>query len=183
MELKKQIEKEFETVQEDTLTLLNLTAENYFDAVMESLRLMVERGEKGVYVTVSRPHKYLRMEMRKRGIRTDGILFLDCISSMAGERDDMTCTYVENPSSLEEISMHIGSLLDKIDSGKKFLIMDSFSTFLIYNGKNSMKEFAMFLINKLRLEGVGGILVILEREAPDDLKQILIAMCDRVIYI
>ena len=48
---------------------------------------------------------------------------------------------------------------------------------------NSVKEFSMFLMNKLRLDGVDGILVIIEKESPDDLKQILIAMCDKAIYV
>ena len=41
----------------------------------------------------------------------------------------------------------------------------------------------MFLINKLRLDNVNGVLVIIEKEAPEDLKQILIAMCDKTISV
>jgi len=177
------IKKEFETLSSNFVVLLDTHAENYFDAVMESVRVIMEKGGKGVYVTVSRPYRYILKEMQKRNINTENILFLDCISCMAGEHGDETCTYVENPAALEEISMHITSLIDRVDSDKKFLIMDSISTLLIYNTLNSVKEFSMFLINKMRLDEVDGVLVIIEKEAPEDLKQILIAMSDKLISV
>ena len=183
MEIKNQIEKEFETLSGDFVVLLNTRAENYSDAVMESVSLMLKKEKKGVYVTASRPYRFISKEMQRRNIKTEDVLFLDCISSMAGDRGNGSCIYVENPAALEEISMHISSLLNKIGSDKKFLIIDSISTLLIYNSTNSVKEFAMFLVNKLRLEDVSGILVTIEKEAPDDIKRILIAMCDKAIHI
>jgi len=184
MKIKNKIEKELKA-KGNFLVLLDARAENYFNAIMESLKLVLDRESKGIYVTISSPSEYLTAEMQKRSIKTDDVLFIDCVSSMAGEyfAQSENSVFVESPSALEEIGMHITSLLNKIESDKKFLIMDSFSTLLIYNSKNSVKEFAMFLINKLRLEGVSGILVVIEREVPDDLEQILIAMCDKVIHV
>ena len=177
------IKKEFEVLSGSFVLLLDTHAENYFESVMDSADFMSGKGKKGVYVTISRPYRYLSKEMQKRGIKTENIIFIDCISSMAGEHGSENCVLVENPAALEEVSMHISSSLSKIKSGEKFLIMDSISTLLIYNSLNSVKEFSMFLINKLGLEGVDGVLVTLGKESPEDLKQILIAMCDKVIYV
>ena len=127
--------------------------------------------------------KVIKIKMLKRNIKTEDLLFIDCISAMAGEHGNGDCVFIENPASLEEISMHIGSLLEGIESEKKFLVLDSFSSLLIYNNKNSIEEFAMYLINKLRLNNVNGILVVMEKDIPDGLKKILIAMCDKVIYV
>jgi len=180
-EIENKIKKEFETSSEKFVVLLDIPAEKYFATSMDSANFMSEGGKKGVYVTVSRPYRFISKEMQKRSINTDNLLFIDCISCMAGDYSDGTCTFVENPAALEEISMHIISLLDKIESDEKFLIMDSVSALLIYNGTNSVKEFLMFLINKLRLEKVNGILLVIGNDAPGDLKQILIAMCDKAI--
>jgi len=177
-----QIKKEFGTLKSNFLVLLNVNAENYFEAVMKSASIMSKR-KKGVYVTVTRPCRFILKEMKKRNINTDNILFLDCISAMAGESGNEFFTCIENPAAIEEISMHINSLLNKIESDEKFLLIDSLSTLLIYNSIDSVKEFSMFLTNMLRLKGVDGILVIIEKEAPEDLKQILIAMCDKVIHV
>ena len=182
-EVKDKIEKEFESLGDNFVLLLDANAKNYFEAVMEVLALMLKGKKRGVYVTASRPYRFISKEMQKRGVDTSNMLFLDCISAMAGECSDEICTYVENPAALEEISMHMSYLLGKIDSDEKFLIIDSISTLLIYNSINSVKEFSMFLINKLRLDNVNGVLVIIEKEAPEDLKQILIAMCDKAIIV
>lgn len=177
------VKKELEALSGTFVLMLDTHAETYFDSVMESASFMTGRGKKGVYVTISRPYRYLSKEMQKRKIKTDDIIFIDCISSMAGEHGSANCVLVENPAALEEISMHVSSSLSRIESDEKFLIMDSLSTLLIYNSLNSVKEFSMFLINKLRLESIDGILVIIGKEAPEDLKQILIAMSDKVIYV
>ena len=170
-DVKNKIKKEFEALKINFLVILDTSAENYSDAVMGAVTFMLEKGQKGIYVTSSRPYRFISNEMKRISINTDNILFLDCISCMAGEHGDGNCTYVENPASLEEISMHIGSLLGRIESDEKFLIMDSISTLLIYNSLNSVKEFSLFLINKLRLESVDGILVIIKKEAQSSTKR------------
>ena len=113
------------------------------------------------------------------------MVFIDCISSMAGEcrEDSKECIFIENPASLEDMVMHVSTLLDKIESGEKFVIMDSLSTLLMYSSTNSVKKFSLFLVNKLRSDGVKGIFVFIEREVPGDLEKALSAMCDKVIYV
>jgi archaellum biogenesis ATPase FlaH len=182
-DLNEQIKNEFEALSSNFIVVLDTRAENYSNAVMESAKCMAGKDKKGVYITISRPYRYILREMQKRNIPTDNIFFLDCVSYMAGGRGEGNCTFVENPAALEEISMYITSSLDKIESPEKFLILDSLSTLLIYNSLNSIKEFSMFLMNKLRLEGIDGVLVIIEKEAPEDLKQILISMCDKTITV
>ena len=182
-DLKNQIKSEIESLSSNFIVLLDTHAENYFESVMESAGAMTAKNKKGVYVTVSRPYRYILREMQKRNIKTDGLVFIDCISSMAGERGEGNCTFVENPAALEEISMYLTFSLDKLESTEKFMIIDSISTLLIYNSLNSVKEFSMFIINKMRLEGVDGVLVVIEKEAPEDLKQSLVAMCDKTINV
>ena len=181
MKSKSKVSEEFEAVTDKFVVLLNTPPEKYFDTAINSTNLMLKKGKTGVYITASRPYRFITREMQKRSVDTKNLLFIDCISFMSGEHSAGTCTYIENPAALEEISMHIGSLLSEIESDEKFLIMDSISTLLIYNSPGSVKEFAMFLINKLRLEGVDGILLAIEKELPEDLEQILISMCDKSI--
>lgn len=182
MKIKDQIREKFESAGDPQLILLNTSSENYFEAVMESTKFMLKEGE-GIYFTASRPYRYISKEMQRRKIKTDDLVFIDCISIMAGEHSNGDCIFVENPAALEEISMYIDSMLDKMEGSKKFLVMDSLSTLLIYNSQASVKEFSMFLMNKLRIHGVGGVFVVLERELPKDIKQILIAMCDKTVQI
>jgi len=41
----------------------------------------------------------------------------------------------------------------------------------------------MFLINNLRLDGVNGVFPIIDKHTSEDIKQILIAMSDKAIYV
>jgi len=164
--------------------LLDVKAENYSEAVLCAAEFMLKKGKKGVYVAASRPYIFILKQMGKRNIGTGNLLFIDCTSGMGGEQDGGgACTYIENPAALEEISMHISLSLRKLNPGGNFLIMDSISTLLIYNTLHSMEEFSMFLINKMRMEDVSCILIIIEKQVPEELEQILTAMCDRVIHV
>jgi archaellum biogenesis ATPase FlaH len=180
-EIKEKIKEEIEPMSNKFIVLLDTPAEKYCDAAMCSADFMVGKGRTGVYVSASRPYRFMLKEMQKRGINPDNLLFIDCISRMAGEQPRGKCLYVENPSALGEISLHIASILDKIESNEKFLIMDSLSTLLIYNSANSIKDFLTFLINKLRLEGIDCIILVIEQEAPPDLRSALVGMCDKSI--
>ena len=183
--VKNNIKKEFEALNRRFIVLLDVPAKNYFDSVMESANFVVEKEKKGVYVSVSRPFRYISNEMQRRNINMDNILFIDCISAMAGEHDNGNekCMFVKSPSALEEISINITSLIDKIECDEKFLIMDSVSTLLIYNSMDSVKEFLLFLIKKLRLERVSGIIITVEKETSEEIKQILIEKCDKAIHV
>jgi KaiC/GvpD/RAD55 family RecA-like ATPase len=184
MEVKDKLEKELESLGDNFVILLDVKAENYSEAVLCATEFMLKKGKKGVYVAASRPYKFILKEMGKRNIETENLLFIDCISGMGGERDGgEICTYVENPAAIEEIIMHVSLSLRKLKSRGNFLIMDSISTLLIYNTLHSMEEFSMFLINKMRLEDVSGILIIIEKQVPEELEQILTAMCDGVIHV
>ncbi len=190
-EINEQIQNAFKGIKsENYIVLLNTAAEYYFDSVMATASFMTKSGRNGVYVTACRPYAFIIRKMREdKRINTDNILFLDCISRMAGmtgvsqgTEDAKKCTFVDNPAALEEIKMYIGTLLDKL-KGDKFLIIDSISTFLIYNTPGAVKEFSMLLTNTLRLLEVSGVLIIIEKEAPEDLTQILIAMTDKTIKV
>jgi len=45
------------------------------------------------------------------------------------------------------------------------------------------KETLIKLMNKLRLDDVDGVLVVMETDVPEDLKQILIVMCGKTITV
>lgn len=168
---------------ENFIVLTDTRSGDYFDEVMDYVGVIAGAGGKGVYFTTSRQYRFISKEMKKRGINLNSLLFLDCISAMAGESGDKFCTVIENPSDLEEISTNLCKLLDKIESDKKFLVIDSISALLMYNSISSVKEFSVFLTQKLRKKGVKRMLVVIENESPEPLKQILNATCDKSIYV
>jgi len=187
-DLKNKIEKGLKSIGSNFMVLLDTHSENYFEAVMESARFMLEDNKKGVYVTVSHPCKFILNEMRERDINTGNLLFVDCITSVsgfhiAGGFEDNNCLFAKSPSELDQISRQINSLLEKIKYDEKFLIIDCISTLLIYNSASSVREFTMSLADKLRFEGADGIIVTIKKEIPDDLKENLVSICDGSVSV
>jgi hypothetical protein len=51
------------------------------------LRLcLVTRKQKGIYVSLDRPHSYTQMALKKMGTPLDGLIFIDAISKLTGTR-------------------------------------------------------------------------------------------------
>jgi hypothetical protein len=145
--------------------------------------LVNERGIGGVYISVSRPYGYIMDALKETGAETSKVFFVDCISQMAGKGGDKAenVVFVENPGSLEEVSMYLDRMLGKVPTEKKFLFLDSLSSLLIYNNEKSVKEFTHFIINKMRLDKISGIVLSTEKKEAEDLVRTLIPMCDAEI--
>ena len=86
-DVRSKIKKELETLSCAFVVLLDVPAENYFDAIVQTADVMSKRG-KGVYVTASRPYRHISEKMQKRNINTNNISFIDCVSAMSGGDED-----------------------------------------------------------------------------------------------
>ena len=184
--IEEKIQADLKDTPNDSIILISTGAEEYFTAVLTSLKVLLNQKEMGgVYITISRPYSYLSKVLKERGINTKNLLFIDCISCMAGEMpgERERCIFIESPTSLEEITMYIDRLFEQVKTPDKFLFLDSLSTLLIYNSLRSAEEFSHYLINKLRLRGMGGIFISIEHELPEDLPQVLSQVCDKTIHV
>jgi len=184
--LEDKVRREMRSLREGFVVLILTSAENFFKATAALLEYAVnEAFLNGVYITASRPYTYLAKAFEDKGINTEKIRFIDCISALAGKHTgrEGNCIYVENPVALETISAHLDTLLSEIGPEKKFIFLDSLSTFLIYNTESSIAKFSHSLINKLRFLNTNGVFMSLEKEAPTETIQRLIQLCDKVIKI
>jgi len=122
--------------------------------------------------------------MKTEGIPTQDLFFIDCASKTAGKtllgKGDHVAM-IENPGSLEEATMYLDRMLSKVGTPKKFIFLDSLSTLLIYNSEKVVKEFTHYIINRMRLESISGIILTIEKKEADDLVKTLAPMCDAEI--
>jgi len=49
-------------------------------------RCLQFRGEKGIYVSMDRPHSYTQYNLKKLGVAQDGLIYIDAISKLTGQR-------------------------------------------------------------------------------------------------
>jgi archaellum biogenesis ATPase FlaH len=90
----------------------------------------------GIYVSLNKNHKSVEAILKKEKINTKNIFFIDCITSEK-EREDVI---IVQPSQLDKLAYAIKSFINEV-KGKKFLVIDALSTFLIYNDENKVAAF------------------------------------------
>jgi len=135
----------------------------------------------GVYINVSSPYEVVTSTLESAGISTGDIHFIDCVSKMAGKGQpggSENVVFIENPSSLEEVSMYLEKMLSTVKAKQKFILLDSLNSLLIYNSERSVKEFTHFIVNRIKLEGIGGVVTTVEKKEVEDLVKTLVSLCD-----
>lgn len=152
-------------------------------AVLNVLKNMKKFG--GVYLSFGNPYENLIELMIKNSISTDDILFIDCISPMAGRKVEANSNvvFVENPSSLEEISMHVDNMLSNVKNERKFLVIDSLSSLLIYNEEKPVEEMVHFIINKLRIQKITAIILSTIDDYNKPVVKTVLASCDKGVTL
>ncbi len=162
--------------------MVEAKSENHRLVLASLLEILISKNKMGgVYLSISKPSDSIIHAMEEAQISSKDIFFIDCISLMAGKlKKDKSeqVIFVENPSSLEEISMYLDKMLTRVKSPNKFLFLDSISSLLIYNTDKSVKEFTHYLINKIRLEQLMGVILTIEKKEAEDLVKTLTPMCD-----
>lgn len=182
-----QIRRGLRSLRKGFVVLIITPAEHYLTSTVTFMDYAInEEGMRGVYVTANRPYVNLVNMFKERAISPDSLLFVDCISAMAGEKTGRSgnCIYVPSPLELERITDYVDTLLDELgDETKRFIYLDSLSTFLLYNSVSSVGKLSHFLINRLRLKNMSGVFLTLELEAPTELIQRLTVLCDKVVRV
>ncbi|MCC7574758.1 hypothetical protein KO361_04155 [Candidatus Woesearchaeota archaeon] len=90
------------------------------------------KNEYGLYVSLNKPHESLESSLKKENINTQRLFFIDCVST-----EQTQDKIVIHPTETETLSTAINYFLKNIP-GKKYLIIDTLSTLLIYNNENKV---------------------------------------------
>ncbi|PKK81804.1 MAG: hypothetical protein CVT47_00510 [Thermoplasmata archaeon HGW-Thermoplasmata-2] len=157
------------------ITLACIQPEKYVDtvfSVMEGLK-----DEKGVYINASRPYEVFSPLLEKKGINTENIFFIDCISNIVGiPAQAKNVRYIPTPTMLELITIYLENAL-KENPG--FVILDSISALTIYNSERAMLEFLHFIVSRMRQKNVKTILLDTDSHIP----QSMCMLCDEVVRL
>lgn len=187
--LKNKVVDELNSLGGNAIALLSYDSSVQEDVISAVIELLSkERGCGGVYISFSRPYIHIKAMLEAAGLDISNLYFVDCISSMTGKMPAASTggdniVYVENPSSLEEVGIHVDKMLEKIETESKFIILDSVSSILIYNSPKSSEEFIHFLVSKMRLKNVEGVILSIRKKESEELIKTLTPLCDKTIEL
>ncbi len=160
-----------------------LSDEKQYNQVNDMLLtiLVKEKKFKCIYVSLNKGYKVLSKKMQSLGIDNSNIYFIDAISKTVGKPvTAVNCTFLSSSHLLTELSLAITAA---INTGKfDFLFFDSLSTLLIYNEMKTAEKFSQYIINKIRENDLGSILISLKNDKEaQKLMPILTLFCDGCI--
>ncbi|MDD5111448.1 MAG: ATPase domain-containing protein [Candidatus Altiarchaeota archaeon] len=179
------LKSEMSDIKDTSILFVSMESQQHTDAVSGLLKLLVtERGMSCLYISMSDPYDKSKAAMDRAGVDEKRVYFIDCISHMAGKVDNKTCNavFIENPTSLEEVKLYIDKVMATL-SAPKLIILDSLSSLLIYNNERTVEKFTHTLINKIRIEGAGGVIISIKQKESEALSKTLVPMCDKEITL
>jgi KaiC/GvpD/RAD55 family RecA-like ATPase len=183
MIIAQRIDNELSKLPEGWIVLLETSAENSTEVAMTSLKLLTKRKYKGIIISANRPYKNLMQVYEQNGIKTKNIYVIDCISKSYGSVvKDKRVEYVDNVASLTDLSMAVNHMIQEVE-GEKFLFIDSITTVLIHNKKDVFVRFIHAILTKMRVHKISGILIALETETDQNIKEEIVQLCDKVVKI
>lgn len=168
------------------ITLVITSSEDYAENNSEILRFLVDRGLKGIYVTVNKPYGVMRKMLEGVDIDVSNLFFIDAVSKDSGaelDEDSDQVMYLQSPKHLTDISIVMGEAVEQFGSGDKFIFFDSLSVLTIYNNQNTVAKFAHYLTGKMRSWDVVGVIISVKEDTDDQLLARLTQFCDNKIVL
>jgi len=180
----KKLEEELRNIPDDYIVLIETTADKAFEVGMALTKFLADKHDNGIIVSANRPYSNLVSVYKKNGIDLSKMFVLDCVSkNLNGEIEADNVLFLENLSSLTDISLSINERIKNGHGNNKFVFFDSLTTMLIHNKPYVFARFVHSILTKMRLSGVGGVLVSLQDKTNKEIRAEIAQLCDKVIKI
>jgi hypothetical protein len=178
------LKKELKNLPGDNIILLKISSDNIFELNNTLIKLFFNNGENKIVISANRPYSNLINIYKKNNINLKKIFIIDCISkNLNGEVPGNNVVFMENLSALTDIALAINERIKKTPGNNKFVFFDSLTTMLIHNKPYIFARFVHNVLTKMRLKGVGGILVSLEDQTNKEITAEIAQLCDKMIKI
>ncbi|PIN99167.1 MAG: hypothetical protein COT90_00800 [Candidatus Diapherotrites archaeon CG10_big_fil_rev_8_21_14_0_10_31_34] len=153
------MDKIISDIQKKQNIILIIPEEKYQNTLMMLLEQLEKEKKNICFVSANKTKDALEKELKEKKISTEKIFFVDCVSKSISKGkiswSDEKTQYIDNPTSLTQISLAIFKLMEntKID----FLVLDSINTLLIYNEEKEILKFVHHTTAKLKANNITGI--------------------------
>jgi hypothetical protein len=181
------LKKFIKNLKPKTVVLFIIDAKKYHKIHPKVLKTIIEeKCFAGIYITINKPYNTLVKYLKENDIDTKNIFFIDAISRVVGGTIKMTkdCLFIPSPTQLTDLAIAMTQAIESMKHREnKFIFLDSLSTLLIYNSFEVTAKFVHFIITRLRVFGLVGLIISIEKQIDEKMLNILIEMCDKVVEV
>ena len=134
-----------------TSLLLELDTKSYLETNIKTIKKLQKKGFGGVYVSIQRPFKNVSSVLKKQDINLNKIIFIDVASAASKETQEKCkgCVYISPELDVDELVNTISTSLEKV-KGKKFIFIDSLTTFALHKPISEILRFSEFLMMQVK---------------------------------
>lgn len=135
----------------------------------DTLRSLALQGFQGVYASITSDYLTVSSALDEAGVDLKKLKFVDAASRMfgIGPASSPDVLYVDGPLAMDSILDGIRKLVAAIPGARKFVLLDSLSTLLLYNSLDEVVAFRDRFRDLLKQEKCAGIVVVAYRDALD----------------
>jgi len=176
------IQRIFEELPENSAIMVMENLKIYSIINARMVKYLTKKGRQGVYVTVNRGSASLIDNFKRHKVDIKKVKFVDAITKLAENREPETgdIEYLDSPRDLLELSFTIEKAVKKLGKEKKFVVIDSVSTLLVYNKPGAVEKFVHSLAGKMRKWEAQGIFIIMESTKKEVINT-LVQFCDQIV--
>jgi archaellum biogenesis ATPase FlaH len=163
--------------------ILIVKDEKYQETIRSLIKELTLHKKRIVFVSINKTKNAIEKELKAKKIPTDKIYFIDCISKSISKGkikwSNEKTQYVDNPTSLTQMSLVLFKLIERIKID--FLVLDSINTLLIYNSEKEILKFIHHTTGKLKENNITGIFIYLKGEMDEKLLKEFSQFADKVM--
>ena len=179
----KKMKDELKNIPKDSIVLIETSSDNVFQVAMEAIKILTKNNDRGIVISSSRPYVNLMTNYKRNNIDTNKVFILDLISkSQNAHTKAENVMFMQNAASLTDISLSVNKYMKKFN-GDKFLFIDSINTMLIHNEPMVFARFLHSILTRMRINGVGGLLISLTDATNREVRAEIAQLCDKVITV
>ncbi len=172
----------FSGMDKPSVIFLLLETNSYPFAVFDFVRLFAEKNAETIYVTFNTSSEDLLSIFAEKSIPASGIKFVDISANVSGRQGDESkkISYIASAQDLTELDFQVTNSIKGLSGEKKLLVFDSVSDLLIYNEEAGTEKLLHAMINKIRSNGMAGIIVMIDSPSQEHIIKIVGHFCDKI---
>jgi hypothetical protein len=136
----------------------------------ENTLRMIQEIQKGnlhlIIICINQPAAFLIDFYQRNGIDISRIYFIDAITQYATgtvPENIGNCRFVPKPNDLTALGIAVTGTLKMFEGEKNVIFLDSVNAMLIHSTSSDLLKFIHFVISKLRVMNIAGILLAVEK--------------------
>lgn len=132
--------------------MIEQSAESYFEKNSGTIKLLIDNGFEGLYISFQRPFNNVCSLFEQQNIDTTKLLFVDAAAVLSGEKqnNDYRCIQVGDEINIDELVRAIYTSLPKLKSKNGFIFIDSLTTIALYKPLSETMRFSEFLVGLVK---------------------------------